>query len=108
LDIKITKRPFENVTVQIFGDDINKSTFNSEEIKRRINSGNACYHLFHILLSSHLLQKKVKIGIYKIIILALDLYGCETSTEGVREQGAKEDIWTKEGGGHGRVKKTTY
>jgi hypothetical protein len=49
-----------------------------EEIKRRVNSGNACYHSVQNLLSSLLLSKKLKIRIYKTIILPVVLYGCET------------------------------
>jgi hypothetical protein len=49
-----------------------------EEVKRRLNSGNACYYLVQNLLSSHLLSKNLKIRIYKIIILPVILYGCET------------------------------
>jgi hypothetical protein len=48
-----------------------------EEIKRRLNSGNACYHSVQNLLSSRLLLKNVKIRIYKILILPVLLYGCE-------------------------------
>jgi hypothetical protein len=47
-----------------------------EEIKRRLNSGNACYHSAQNLLSSRLLSKNVKIRIYKTIILPVVLYGC--------------------------------
>jgi hypothetical protein len=36
-----------------------------EEIKRRLNSGNACYHSVQNLLSSRLLSKNVKVRIYK-------------------------------------------
>jgi hypothetical protein len=39
------------------------------EIKRILNSGNACYHSDQNLLSSHLLSKNVKVRINKIIIL---------------------------------------
>jgi hypothetical protein len=49
-----------------------------EEIKRRLNSGNACYHSVHNLLPSRLLSKNIKIRIYKTIILPLVLNGCET------------------------------
>jgi hypothetical protein len=49
-----------------------------EEIKRRLNSGNACYHSAQNLLSSRLLSKNVKITIYKSIILPAVLYWCET------------------------------
>jgi hypothetical protein len=49
-----------------------------KEIKRRLNSDNACYHSVQSLLYSHLLSKKLKIRIYKTIILPVVLYGCET------------------------------
>jgi hypothetical protein len=49
-----------------------------EEIKRRLNSGDACYHSVQNLLSSRLLSKNVKVTIYKTIILPVVLYGCET------------------------------
>jgi hypothetical protein len=48
-----------------------------EEIKRRLNSGNACYHSVQNLLSSRLLSKNIKIRIYKTIVLPVVLYGCE-------------------------------
>jgi hypothetical protein len=40
-----------------------------EEIKRRLNLGNACYHSVQNLLSSRLLSKNLKIKIYRTIIL---------------------------------------
>jgi hypothetical protein len=48
-----------------------------EEIKSRLNLGNACYHSVQSLLSSRLLSGNVKVKIYKTIILPV-LYGCET------------------------------
>jgi hypothetical protein len=54
--------------------DSNKLNFIQEEIKRRLNSGNACYHSVQNLLSSRLLSKYVKVRIYKTIILPLVLY----------------------------------
>jgi hypothetical protein len=86
-----------------------------EEIKRRLNSGNACYHSVQSLLSSRLLSKNLKIRIYKTIILPVVLYGCETwsLTLGEEhrlrvfvEQGAEEDIRTEEVCCDGRVEKT--
>ena len=47
-----------------------------EEIKSRMKSGNACYHLVQNLLSSSLLSKHIKIKIYRNIILPVVLYGC--------------------------------
>jgi hypothetical protein len=49
-----------------------------DEIKRILNSGNACYLSVNNLLSFHLLSKNIKIKIYKIIILLVVLYGCKT------------------------------
>jgi hypothetical protein len=49
-----------------------------EEIKRRLNSVNACYHSVQNLLSFHLLLKNIEIRIYKTVILPVVLYGCET------------------------------
>jgi hypothetical protein len=49
-----------------------------EEIKRRFNSGNVCYHSVQTLLSSRLLSKNLRIRIYKTIIVPVVLYRCET------------------------------
>jgi hypothetical protein len=57
-----------------------------EEIKRRLNSGNACYHSVQNLLSSRLLSKNIKVRIYKTIIWPVVLYGCETWSLTVREE----------------------
>jgi hypothetical protein len=57
-----------------------------EEIKRRLNLGNACYHLVQNILPSHLLSKNIKIRIYNIIILPVVLYGCETWSLTLREE----------------------
>jgi hypothetical protein len=57
-----------------------------EEIKRSLNSGSACYHSIQNLLSSQLLSKKVKIRIFKTIILPVVLYGCETWSLTLREE----------------------
>jgi hypothetical protein len=52
--------------------------FIQEEIKSRLNSGNACYYTVQSLLSSRLLSRNVKIKEYETIILPIVLYGCET------------------------------
>jgi hypothetical protein len=56
------------------------------EIKRRLNSGNACYHSVQNLLFSCLLPKTVKIRISETIILPVVLYGCETWSLTLREE----------------------
>jgi hypothetical protein len=57
-----------------------------EEIKSRLNSGNACYHSVQSLLSSRLLSRNVKVKVYKTIILPVVLYGCETWSLTLREE----------------------
>jgi hypothetical protein len=57
-----------------------------EEIKSKLNLGNACYYSIQSLLSSHLLSRNVKVKIYKTIILPVVLYGCETWSLTLREE----------------------
>jgi phage tail sheath gpL-like len=61
-DIKIANRSFENVPQfkYLWMTVINKN-LNQEEIKRRLNSGNACYHYVQNLLSPRLLSKNLKL-----------------------------------------------
>jgi len=57
-----------------------------EGMKNRWKSENACYHSVQNLLSSSLLSKNIKINVYRIIILPLVLYGCETLSLILREE----------------------
>jgi len=57
-----------------------------EEIKSRLNSGNACCHSVQNLLSSSLLSKNLKSKVYRTIILPVVLYGCETWLLTLREE----------------------
>jgi hypothetical protein len=67
-DIKIGNRCFEHVAqFRYFGTTITNQNMIQEEIKRRLNSGNACHHSVQNILSSRLLSKNVKIRIYKNI-----------------------------------------
>jgi hypothetical protein len=86
-EIKIGKRSFENVSqFKYMGTTVTNQNVILEEIKRRLNSGNAFYHSVQNLLSSRLLSKNVKVRIYKTIILPVFLYGCETWSLTVREE----------------------
>ena len=67
------------------GTTLNKNSI-QEEIKSRLKLGNACYYLVQDLLSSSLLSKKLKIKIYRTIILPVFLYGCETWSLTLREE----------------------
>jgi hypothetical protein len=58
LDIEVGNRSFENVShFMYFGMTVTNQNLIWEEIKRRLNSGNACYHSVQNLLPSHLLLK---------------------------------------------------
>jgi hypothetical protein len=78
-DTEAEKRSFEKVSqFKYLGTIITNQNLIQEEIKRRLNSGNACYYSVQNLLSSRLLSKNVKIRLYKTIILPMVLYVSET------------------------------
>ena len=56
------------------------------EIKCRLKAGNSCSYSVQTHLSSRLLSKNFKIKIYKILILLVVLYGCETWSLTLREE----------------------
>jgi hypothetical protein len=68
------------------GTTITNENLIQEEIKRRLNSGNAYYQSVQNLLSSRLLSKNLKIRTHKTVILPVVLYGCETWSLTLREE----------------------
>jgi len=60
------------------GTTLTDQNYIQKEIKGRLKSGNANYHLVQNLLFSSLLSKNLKIKVYRPIIFAVVLYGCET------------------------------
>ena len=57
------------------GTTLTNQNYIQEEIKSRLKLGNACYYSVQNLLSSSLLTKKLKIKIYRTIILLLFCMG---------------------------------
>ena len=85
--MKIVTSSFERVEeFKYLGTTLTNQNSIQEEIKIRLKSGNACYHLVQNLSSSSLLSKNLKIKIYRIIILPVILYGCEIWSLTLREE----------------------
>jgi hypothetical protein len=75
-NIKIDNKPFEMVEqFKYLETTLTNQNSIQEEIKSRLNSGNAYHHSVQDLLSSSLLSKNMKIKIYRTIILPVLLYG---------------------------------
>jgi hypothetical protein len=76
-DIKIGNSSSENVSqFKYLGMTVTNLHLIQEEIRKRLNSGNACCHSVQNLLSSRL-SRNIKIRIYQTTILPAVLYGCE-------------------------------
>jgi hypothetical protein len=77
--IKIANRSSEDVAKgKYLGIRIRDKNCLYEEIKSKLNSGNACYRSVQSILSSCLLSRNVTVKICKTVILPVVLYGCET------------------------------
>jgi hypothetical protein len=86
-NIKVDNKSFEMVEqLKYLGTTLMNRNSIQEEIKSRLKSGKARYHLVQDLPSSSLLSKNIKINIYRTIILPVVLYGCETWSLTLREE----------------------
>jgi len=85
--VRIDKSTFEKLEdFKYLGTNLTSQNSIAEEIKSRLRSGNASCHSVQNILSSRLLSKNLKIKIYRIIILPIVLYGCETWSLTLQEE----------------------
>jgi hypothetical protein len=77
-DINIGDRCENVAQFEYLGKTVKNRNLIQEEIKRRLNSGNACYHSVQKFLSSNLMSKN--------ITLPVVLYGCEIWSLTLREK----------------------
>jgi hypothetical protein len=78
-NIRVANESFEKLAkFKYLGTTLTNQNDTHEEIKSRLNSGNACSYSVQNVFSSCLISKNIKIKIYRIVILPFVLYGCET------------------------------
>jgi hypothetical protein len=85
--VRVANKSFDKLAkFNYLGSTLTDQNCIHEEIRSRLNSGNACFHAVQNLFSSRLLSRNVKIRTNKTIILPVVLYGCETWSLTFREE----------------------
>jgi hypothetical protein len=76
-NIRMANELYENVAeFKYLGTTLTYQNDIHDEMKSRLNSGNACYNSVQNLSSFCLMSKSLKIKIYKTVTLPGVLYGC--------------------------------
>jgi hypothetical protein len=84
--IKFENTSFERVEeFKYVGTNLTNQNTIQEKFKSRLKLGNVCYYSVQNLLSCSFLSKKLKMKIYRPIILPFVLLGCETCSLTFRE-----------------------
>jgi len=77
--IRISYEVIEKINkFKYLGTYVTSKTEVTEKLKSRLVSGNACFYSVQKLLTSRLISRKLKLKIYRTVILPELLYGCES------------------------------
>jgi hypothetical protein len=86
-NIRIANEWFQKVAkFRYLGKTLTNQNGIHDEIKSRLNSGNACYYSLQNILSSRLISENLKTKMYKTVILTVVLFGCETLSLTLEEE----------------------
>ncbi|PSN38156.1 hypothetical protein C0J52_25847 [Blattella germanica] len=79
--IKINDYTFDQVQEFTYlGSKLNSENNVGREIKQRITNGNITYYMYSKLMKSKILNRELKLKMYKTLIRPVVVYGCESWT----------------------------
>ena len=85
--VRIDNSTFDRVEdFKYLGTTLTNQNSIAEEIKSRLNSGNACYHSVQNLFLLCCYLKNLNFKIYRTVTLPVVLYGCDTWSLALRDE----------------------